>query len=60
MNEMLAMNWVTKEELSDAAIPYDIYGITEKGRKAVYEAKKLVSENHPLASLAVFEDMLDF
>jgi len=59
MNEMFAMKWVTKEELSDAAIPYDIYGITEEGRDAVNEAKKLVSENHPLANLEVFEDMLE-
>ncbi len=60
MNDMFAMKWVTKEELSDAAIPYDIYGITEEGRDAVNEAKKFVRENLPLASLEVFEDMLDF
>ena len=57
MNELVAMKWVDTETREDN---YEWYMFTENGRNALNEAKKLSRENHPLAALEIFEDILDF
>ncbi len=57
MNELVAMSWVHSETRDDG---YEWYTFTEGGREALNEAKKLSRENHPLAALEIFEDILDF
>jgi len=57
MSELVAMKWVDAETREDN---YDWYTFTENGRTALNEAKKLSRENHPLAALEIFEDILDF
>lgn len=57
MNELCIMDWVNSETREDG---YEWYTLTENGRGALNEAKKLARENHPLAALEIFEDILDF
>jgi len=57
MSELVTMGWVDSETRED---DYDWYTFTENGRNALNEAKKLSRENHPLAALEIFEDILDF
>lgn len=57
MNELVAMKWVDSETRDD---DYEWYTNTEDGRDALNEAKKLARENHPLAALEIFEDILDY
>jgi len=57
MNELIAMKWVDSETREDEN---EWYTFTENGRTALNEAKKLSRENHPLAALDSFEDILDF
>ena len=57
MNELVVMNWIDSETRED---DIDWYTYTENGRDALNEAKKLARENHPLAALEIFEDILDF
>ena len=57
MNELMAMKWVDSETREDEN---EWYTFTENGRTALNEAKKLSRENHPLAALDIFEDILDF
>ena len=56
MNELVAMEWVDVETRED---DNDWYTFTEDGRTALNEAKKLSRENHPLAALGCFDDILD-
>ena len=56
MNELVAMEWVDVETRED---DHDWYTFTEDGRMALNEAKKLSRENHPLAALGCFDDILD-
>ncbi len=56
MNELVAMGWVDVETREDGN---DWYTFTEDGRTALNEAKKLSRENHPLAALGCFDDILD-
>jgi len=56
MSELVAMEWAEAEQREDG---YEWYTFTEKGRDALNKAKELVHDNHPLASLEAFEDIVD-
>ena len=57
MNELVSMKWIDSETREDT---YEWYTHTENGRDALNEAKKIARENHPLAGLDIFEDVLDY
>ena len=57
MNELCSMMWIDSETREDG---YEWYTHTEHGRVALNEAKKMSRENHPLAALEIFEDVLDY
>jgi hypothetical protein len=56
MNELVAMKWIDSETREDGI---EWYRHTENGRDALNEAKKIARENHPLAALEIFEDILE-
>ncbi len=58
MNELVSIVWVEKRQ-PETVNGYEYYIMTEKGRKALNEAKDLVRRESPLASLDVFKDAFE-
>lgn len=58
MNELVFMKWVELQEPTREG-GFEEYFISECGKEALNEAKRLVREKHPLSELSVFDDMLD-
>jgi len=56
LEELLEMKWVTKEKI-DIGGGMSKYTITQKGIKAIGEAKRLVDEGHPLSQLDAFDNI---
>ena len=59
LSELLAMKWVKGFEPTREG-GYTEYTVTERGRDALNEAKRIAREDHPLADLVIFEDILEF
>ena len=59
MNDLLIMKWVEKKE-SESVGGYDSFHATQEGIDALNKAKELAREDHPLAKLETFQDILDF
>ena len=59
MNGLVQMGWALKKE-SESEGGHDNFFVTEKGRDALNKAKELAREEHPIAELEAFEDILDF
>ena len=59
VNKLVEIDWLEKKE-STSVGGHDNYFITDKGREALNMAKELAREDHPLGSLDVFKDILNF
>ena len=56
LDEMVEINWIKKRSVSYGG-GVTLYIIVDEGRKALEEAKGLLSKNHPLSKLSAFKDI---